>query len=121
MFNFNEVTREGGVKRTTCILLAVLCAGVAAAQTQPLPDYVPQTCEYVARTEGDFVYYTRSGGATGEVAEVEPNVIEGMGEIRPDETDRQKVLELFGPPPEIMVRVNVGPQHAEHLTYNYGS
>ena len=108
------------MKLTIGLLIAVLCAGVSLAETQPLPDYVPQGCEYGRRAEGDLVYYTRPNYTAEQIAELESKVIGQIASIRPGVTDRHQILELFGPPPEVMAR-RERPGESEFLTYRYGS
>lgn len=107
------------MKLKTSLLVAVLCAGGSLAQTPPFPDYIPQGCEYVRHAGGEFIYYTRPIGPAAQ-AELESKVIGQLASIQPGVTDRQKVLELFGPPPEVMAR-RERPGESEFLTYRYGS
>ena len=103
------------------VLAVFFCAGIVAAQEQPLPDYVPQDCEYAKQAKGSFITYTRSKFTPEQVSELERKVVDQVGSIQPDVTSRQQVLDLFGPPPEISIRIDVSTQSMEHLTYCYGS
>jgi len=109
------------MKSISIVMSAIFCAGVVAAQELPLPDYVPQTCDYVKQARGDVVSYTRSNFVPRRVVELERRVIAQVGDIQPDVMNRQQVLDLFGPPPEISIRSTAGAQPEEHLTYSYGS
>ena len=89
-----------------------------AALGGALPDYVPQRGAYVKYAKGDLVTYALAGLAPEQVAELERKVIDQVGGIQPDATTRRQVMDLFGPPTEIMVR---SVKSDEHLTYTYAS